>query len=199
MDKKVVKFSSGTRNNNPRKIRNAKLADRYEKQGYEVIRNGYPNNAFVAIYKGPNPHTENEKTVGRIFAENGICFTLEKDGGVKIRLNDGRTLEMPSLDGIADNSFTHEIMALEGDPSADKVAEGIKHSFKVWKHDKNRKIQADIAITFTPKETKYHREDIDAGVTEYKRQVKDGQTEAKPLIYLHVDEGHREIYYRNIK
>lgn len=106
---------------------------------------------------------------------------------------------MPSPDGIADNSFTHEIMALQGKPSADKVAEGIKHSFKVWKQDKKQRIQADIAITFTPKGTKYHREDIDAGVKEYKRQVKDGQTEAKPLIYLHVDEGHREIYYRNIK
>lgn len=136
---------------------------------------------------------------GEIFAENGLSFTLEKDGGVKIRLRDGRSLEMPSPDGIVDNSFTHEIMALQGKPSADKVAEGIKHSFKVWKQDKKQRIQADIAITFTPKGTKYHREDIDAGVKEYKRQVKDGQTEAKPLIYLHVDEGHREIYYRNIK
>lgn len=199
MDKHVVKLSSGTRNNNPRKIRNASLAESYEKQGYEVVRRGYPNNAFVAIYKGSNPHNQLERTVGEIFAENGLSFTLEKDGGAKIRLRDGRSLEMPSPDGIADNSFTHEIMALQGKPSADKVAEGIKHSFKVWKQDKKQRIQADIAITFTPKGTKYHREDINAGVKEYKRQVKDGQTEAKPLIYLHVDEGHREIYYRNIK
>ena len=99
MDKQVVKLSSGTRNNNPRKIRNASLAESYEKQGYEVVRRGYPNNAFVAIYKGSNPHNQLERTVGEIFAENGLSFTLEKDGGVKIRLRDGRSLEMPSLDG----------------------------------------------------------------------------------------------------
>lgn len=83
MDKHVVKLSSGTRNNNPRKIRNASLAESYEKQGYEVVRRGYPNNAFVAIYKGSNPHNQLERTVGEIFAENGLSFTLEKDGGVK--------------------------------------------------------------------------------------------------------------------
>lgn len=102
MDKHVVKLSSGTRNNNPRKIRNASLAESYEKQGYEVVRRGYPNNAFVAIYKGSNPHNQLERTVGEIFAENGLSFTLEKDGGVKIRLRDGRSLEMPSPDGIVD-------------------------------------------------------------------------------------------------
>ena len=106
---------------------------------------------------------------------------------------------MPSPDGIADNSFTHEIMALEGKPSADKVAEGIKHSFKVWKQDRSKSVQADIAITFTPKGTLYQREDIEAGVKELKRQLREGQTMARPLVYLHVDEKSREIYYRNIK
>lgn len=199
MDKQIVKLSTGTRYGNPRSARNSKLADEYRQKGYEVIQHGYPLNAFLAIYKGTNPHNELERTVGEIFAENGLSITLEKDGGTKIRLKDGRMLEMPSLDGIVDNAFSHEIMALKGKPSADKVAEGIKHSFKVWKQDKNQKIQADVAITFTPKGTKYHREHIEAGVKEYKRQVSEGQTEAKPLIYLHVDENHREIYYRNIK
>ena len=199
MDKRIVKLSTGTRNGNPRSARNAKLAEEYERKGYEVIQKGYPLNAFLAIFNGTNPHNQLERTVGEIFAENGICFTLEKDGGVKIRLKDGRTLQMPSPDGIADNSFTHEIMALEGKPSADKVAEGIKHSFKVWKQDRSKSVQADIAITFTPKGTLYHREDIEAGVKELKRQLLEGQTMARPLVYLHVDEKTREIYYRNIK
>lgn len=199
MEKKIVKLSTGIRQKSLRAATNLKLAAEYKKKGYEVISDKYPNNAFLAIFKGTNPHNEYERTVGKIFAENGISFTLEKDGGIKIRLKDGRTLQMPSPDGIIDNSFTHEIMSLEGKPSADKVAEGIKHSFKVWKQNRTKSVQADVAITFTPKGTLYNRHDIAAGVKEYKRQVAEGQTVAKPLIYLHVDEGNREIYYRSIK
>lgn len=78
MDKQVVKLSSGTRNNNPRKIRNASLAESYEKQGYEVVRRGYPNNAFVAIYKGSNPHNQLERTVGGNLCRKRFEFYARK-------------------------------------------------------------------------------------------------------------------------
>lgn len=198
MDKRVISFRGSTRQSSPRMIRNLRLAQEYRDKGYKVIANNYPNNAFAAIYQGTNPHTEYEITVAKIFAENGISITLEKDG-INIRLTDGTMLQMPSPDGLLDNTFSHEIMALSGKPDVSKVADGIKHSFKVWKKDRAKFVQADVAITFTPKGSEYHRKDIDAGVKEYKRQVKEGETKAKPLIYLHVDEGHREIYYRNIK
>lgn len=198
MEKRVISFRNSTRTDTPRAIRNMRLTQEYRDKGYEVIANNYPNNAFAAIYQGTNPHTEFERTVATIFAENGISITLEKDG-INVRLRDGTMFQMPSPDGKLDDIFTHEIMALSGKPSAAKVAEGIRHSFKVWKRDKSVEVQADVAITFTPKGTQFHREDIDAGVAEYKRQVRESETKAKPLIYLHVDEGHREIYYRSIK
>lgn len=199
MEKRIVKLSTGTRNHSPRYATNAKLANEYRDKGYEVIQNGYPLNAFVAIYPNKNPHTEFERKVCEIFAENGISMTLEKDGAYKIKLKDGRSLEAPALDGIADNTLTHEIMALTGKPSVDKVVEGISHSFKVWKHDKNYKLQADIAITFTPLGTKYDRTYMDKAATEFKRLVKTRDIEARPRIWLHVDEGHRKIFYRNIQ
>lgn len=199
MEKRVISYRGSTRQDSPRNIRNQKLAQEYRDKGYKVISNNYPNNAFAAIYQGTNPHKEHEITVATIFAENGISCTLEKDGGVTMRFRNGQQLELPSLDGILDNSFSHEIMALSGKPSVSKVADGIKHSFKAWKHDRSKRVQADVAITFTPKGSQYHRSYFDEGVKEYKRQVREGETEAKPLIYLHVDETNRKIYYRNIK
>lgn len=182
-----------------RRIRhNAEEADKLERQGYIVERNLHKNGAFFAVIGN---HHDHEISVGRIFAENGISFTLEREGNAKIRVN-GRTYILPASDGRIVgrlNDYTHEIAALEGKPDARTVANAISHSLKPFVPDKSKTIQADIAITIAPKGSQYHRGDIANGVKEYKRRVAEGETKARPKLYLHVNEETRSIYRWRIK
>ena len=180
-----------------RKERNAREADELERQGYRVERNLHPNGAYFAVIG--NTHQQHEIEVGRIFAENGFAFTLDRENNVKIKLKSGESITLPSLDGRVEG-FSHEISAFDSkraDPR--NVTDAIKHSRKASKRSGSYSIQADIAITVARKGSSFHRQQIKEGVDEYKRQVRTGQTQAKPIMYLHVNETTRAIYYWNIK
>ena len=174
--------------------RNQAEADKLEREGYTVERNLHKNGAYFAKI---GQHHAHETEVGRIFAENGFAFTLDREGNAKIKIND-RTLTLPSSDGHVEG-FTHEIYKLSGKPDPRTVAEAIKHSRKKFKPDERKTIQSDVAISIAPKGSQYNRFHIRDGVTEYKRQVRDGETKARPLLYLHVNETTRSIYRWNIK
>lgn len=177
-----------------RKLRNECEATQLQADGYVVERGGHPNGAYFAFIGN---HQEHEKTVGRIFAENGFSFTLDREGNSKIRIK-GRLYTLPSVDGHIEG-FTHEIAGLQGEPDARTVARAIGHSHKSFVHDKQKSVQADIAITIAPRGSKYSINTIVDGVKEFKRQVTEGETKATPLIYLHVDETRREITLWGIK
>ena len=49
------------------------------------------------------------------------------------------------------------------------------------------------------KGSSYNRHHIDAGVTEYKRLVKNNDTRARPLYYLHIDMEKEIVYYRRVR
>lgn len=178
-----------------RVIRNCREADELEAQGYVVEREKHSNGAYFAVI---GDHQEHEKEVGRIFAENGFSFTLDREGNAKVRMPNGRLFTLPSVDGRVEG-FTHEIYTLNGKPNPLTVAHGIKHSFKPFVFDSKKDVQADIAITFTPNGSEYMKQDIKEGVEEYKRQFLNGETKAMPLVYLHVNEPTRSIYRWNIK
>ena len=147
--------------------RNLHDADELEAQGYTIERGMHRNGAFFAVI---GDHPDHEKEVGRIFAENGFSFTLDREGNVKVRIN-GRLYTLPSVDGHVEG-FTHEIAALQGEPSERTIARAIIHSHKIFKPDRSSSVQADISITVAPKGSKYKKEVIAAGVREYMRQVK---------------------------
>lgn len=174
--------------------RNAKDADALASLGYNVERNLHRNGAFFAVIGN---HPDHEVEVGRIFAENGFAFTLDKEGNAHVKIK-GRTYTLPSSDGHVEG-FTHEIYALKGKPSATTVANAISHSYKTFKPDTSKSIQADIAITITPKGSQYRKNHIKEGVDEYKRRLAQGETKARPLLYLHVNESTRAIYQWRIK
>lgn len=90
-------------------------------------------------------------------------------------------------------------MLYKGSLMLEKVAEGIAHSYKYFLAQPSKSVQADVAFTIARIGSGYHRTDIDAGVTEFKRRVTEGETKAKPLLYLHIDEEKRIVYYRRIK
>lgn len=181
----------------PRRLSdNHRVANNLERQGYEVERDLHENGAYLAVLG--KKHDAGEIEIGRIFAESGMSFTLGGEGA-SIVMPDGRKLRLPYGDGLLENDFTHEIYRLNGSPNPATVADGIKHSFKVFSADRSKTFQADVAITATPKGSAYHKEHIDAGVTEYIRQMNAGEAVARPLIYLHVDMGERKVYYRRIK
>lgn len=178
-----------------RSARNLAEAEALRKLGYEVYTSDeYPNDAFYAIEKG-SKHYEHEKIVCEIAAENGLNMTLEKDGTVKVRLKNGTTLRAKSLDGTIEK-FTQEIAALKGIPDVSKVSEAIEHSLK--KNAVSEK-QADVAITITPAGSKYKTSDILAGVEEYKRKLRTGETKAKPMVHIHMDAQTRKIYVNKLK
>lgn len=178
-----------------RKERNAKEADELERQGYKVERNLHENGAYLAVIG--NSHKPHEIEVGRIFAENGFTFTLDRET-VKITMKNGQSFTLPAGDGRVEG-FTHEISALNGAPDPRNVTDAIKHSRKVFKRDRSKVVQSSVAITVAPKGSGIKKEHIYEGVQEYKRQVRDGQTQAKPIMYLHVNEATRAIYYWDIK
>lgn len=175
---------------------NHRVANNLEKQGYKVERDLHDNGAFLAVLG--KKHDAGEIEIGRIFAENGMSFSLGGEGA-SVVMPDGRKLRLPYGDGQINNSFTHEIYRLNGSPNPATVADGIKHSFKVFSANRSKAFQADVAITAAPMGSAYHKEHIDAGVSEYLRQVNAGEAQAKPLMYLHVDMSARRVYYRRIK
>ena len=172
-----------------RVVRNNRDADELERQGYSVERDKHRNGAYFAVIGN---HLEHEKEVGRIFAENGFSFTLDREGNVKVRIK-GRLYTLPSVDGRVEG-FTHEIAALRGEPDPRTVARAISHSHKSFVHDQSKSVQADIAITIAPLGSKYKMEHIIDGISEYVRQAAEGESKAKPLLYLHVEEDARAIY-----
>ena len=175
--------------------RNSHDADELEAQGYTVERGMHRNGAFFAVIG--TTHKEHEKEVGRIFAENGFSFTLDRED-VRIKLRTGEIITLPSVDGRVEG-FTHEISALNGQPDARNVTDAIKHSRKVSKRNRKIVVQADVVITIAQNDSGFNKAIIKEGVDEYKRLVREGQTSAKPIIYLHVNETTRTIYYWNIK
>jgi hypothetical protein len=205
----MAKGQGGTRSNpyyarevragepSPRRISdNHREANRLEKEGYSVERDLHKNGAYFAVI---GEHKEHEITVGKILAENGISVSLDREGNVFFKLPDGRRMKLPTPDGHIERDFTHEIYALQGEPNIQTVADGIAHSYKLFRANPSKSIQSDIAITFTPLGSHYRREDIDAGVEEFIRRVSEGETKANPLVYLHIDEGNRKVYTRRIK
>ena len=174
--------------------RNSHDADELEAQGYTVERGMHRNGAYFAVI---GDHPDHEKEVGRIFAENGFSFTLDREGNAKIKMPNGRTFTLPSYDGRVEG-FTHEIYALEGTPNPQAVARGIKHSYKPFVYSPSNSIQADVAITFAPRGSEYRKRDIMEGVTEFNRQYLSGETKARPLVYLHVNGTTRIIYHWDI-
>lgn len=178
---------------------NQREANRLMSEGYEVKRNMHENGAFFALKDGKVKHDEWERTLGEIFAENGLSFTLEPDGTSKIKLKNNTTIFLPALDGKVE-SLSHEIMGLRGKKAdVGKVVEGIKHSRKPLKDGSGKVLQADVAITYTIEGSPYHRTHMDSAAKEYKRQYSEGETDARPLIWLNVDLPNRKIYYRSIK
>lgn len=178
---------------NRRIARNNADADILESQGYRVERGKHENGAYFAII---GDHPQHEIEVGRIFAENGFAFTLDKEGNAKITIS-GQVYKLPSPDGRVEG-FTHEIYALNGEPNAGRVADAIKHSHKPFRRDRRQDVQSEIAITISPIGSRYNRTHIRDGVNEYKRQKREGETNANPLLYLHVNEASRKIYRWNI-
>lgn len=120
---------------------------------------------------------------------------LEAEGRIKVAGKNGRLLTKTSLDGQFMN-LSQEIMALKGAPYVNKVADAIAHSLK-----KNAvsEAQANIAISFTPKGSKYHTDTILGGVNEFIRRAKNGETKASPIAYIHIDEASRKMYFHKIK
>lgn len=186
---------SASANASARRIgRNNSDADRLERDGYTVERDKHPNGAYFAVI---GDHHAHELEVGRIFAENGFAFTLDREGKAMIKIN-GRRYTLPSPDGRVEG-FTHEIYALNSRPNSQRVVDAITHSHKPFRYDERKSVQSDIAISITPKGSKYTRHDLADGVVEYKRQVSKNETKARPLLYLHVDESTRKIYRWDIK
>lgn len=187
---------SASRSASLRRIeRNKREAKELALNGYNVEQNLHNNGAYFAT-KGKS-HVEHEKEVGRIFAENGFSFTLDTEKA-KMTLPNGETFFLPSVDGRV-HGFTHEISALNGTPDPRNVTDAITHSRKVSKKRRDVVVQANIAITFSPIGSGITREHIAKGVKEYRRLIKEGQTKAKPIMYLHVDEANRKVYYWDIK
>lgn len=170
-------------------------ADELERQGYHVERDLHKNGAYFAEIG--REHHEHERNIGRIFAENGLSFTLDREGAM-VQMPDGRKLRLPVTDGTIENTLTHEIYRLGGKPNPMTVVEGIKHSYKVFNADRSKSVQADVAITSAPPNSKFTRREIDDGVTEVKRQIANGEMKAHPRFYLHVNENDRKIYYRRL-
>lgn len=190
---------SASRNASERRIaRNNAEADQLEQDGYWVERNIHPNGAYFAVI---GEHPSHELEVGRIFAENGISLTLDREG-MTARIK-GRRYILPSPDGhlggVPKKGLTHEIYKLGGKPDARTVAEAIKHTYKPFRPDPSKSVRSEVAITISPVGSQYHKEDIADGIAEYKRQVKAGETTATPRLYLHVDEERRKIYKWDIK
>lgn len=190
---------SASRNVSSRRVmRNAIEADELEREGYKVERNKHPNGAYFAVY---GKHPGHELEVGRIFAENGISLTLDREG-MTAKIN-GKTYILPSPDGhlggVPKKGLTHEIYKLGGKPDARTVAEAIKHTYKPFRPDPSKSVRSEVAITISPIGSQYRKENIADGVAEYKRQVSAGETTATPRLYLHVDESRRKIYKWDIK
>lgn len=177
-----------------RRLRNMTEAVQLEEEGYIVEQCGHPNGAYFSFIGN---HPEHEKTAGRIIAENGFSLTLDREGRGKIRIN-GKLFTLPSPDGKVEG-FTHEIYALRGEPNNQKVVDAITHSRKAFFNDMSKTIQSDVAISIAPADSKYGNTHIANGVKEYLRKVEHGETKAKPLIYLHVNELERSVYWWNIK
>ena len=177
-----------------RRQRNLCEADQLREKGYIVEWCGHPNGAYFAFVGN---HPEHEKTVGRIFAENGFSFTLEREGRGKVRIN-GKLYTLPSPDGRVEG-FTHEIYALRGEPNIQKVVDAITHSRKAFFNDMSKTIQSEIAISIAPIGSRYNLAYISKGVNEYIRRITNGETKARPLAYLHVDETIRTVYGWKIK
>ena len=96
---------------NRRIARNNADADILESQGYRVERGKHENGAYFAII---GDHPQHEIEVGRIFAENGISLTLDKEGmRVKVK---GTWYSIPSPDGrlnsIGKRTLYHEITSV---------------------------------------------------------------------------------------
>ena len=180
-----------------RKERNEREADRLEAQGYRVTRNLHNNGAFAAVI---GDHKDHEISVVHILAENGLSASLDKEGNLTIKDRRGQTYTLPSSDGRVEN-FSMEIAALTGTPSAEKVADAIAHSFKAFNPQKGHDLQSSVAITITPLGAgdSFNRTHIDDGVKEFRRRVREGETSAKPLAYLHIDEKRRKVWYREVK
>lgn len=188
------KIKASTHFSERRWLRNQQEAARLREEGYTVERGGHPNGAYLAFIGN---HQEHEKTVGRIFAENGFSFTLDREGCCKTHIG-GKTYTLPSPDGhIA--GFSHEIYGFEGIPTPQKVVDAIKHSRKVFKANKSMFIQSDIAISIARRGSGYTTQHITIGVEEYKRQFLNHEAQAKPLLYLHVDEEEKSISYWRIR
>ena len=187
-------------NANEKRIeRNLKDADKYDADGYEVYRNMHPNGAFFAII---GKHHEHEIEVARILAENGISVSLDREGQ-KIKMHNGRNYILPAPDGsVVGNirpKYTHEIRAIRGADKAKLVVAAINHSYKTFDPDPKKNIQTEIAISVAERGSNVTRNDIANGVREYKRQVKTGESQGKPRIYLHVDIPTRSVYYWSLK
>ena len=176
-----------------RKQQNKSEALRLSLEGYTVEPSTHPNGAFFAHIGN---HPDHELNVGRIFAENGFSFTLDREGNKKYRIN-GRLYTLPSLDGHIER-LSHEIVALQGEPDSRTVVRAISHSHKAFVYDQSRTLQADIAITIAPKGSKYTEKHIGTGVKEFMRQLMCGETKARPLLYLHVNETSRTIEWWKI-
>lgn len=182
-------------NVNPKRVeRNNKEANVYASEGYLVERNLHPNGAFFAVIGNHHAH---EIEVGRIMAENGLSFTLDREG-TTIKLPNGKRYKIPTPDGHIEG-HTHEIYAFRGNPDPRTVVEAIRHSRKAFRPDSRRNIQSEVAISLAPKGSGYKASHISSGVSEYKRQVRTGEATAKPRIYLHVDETTRSVYYWSLK
>lgn len=184
----IISVQAASKESSKKKERHVREADELELMGYTVERGKHHNGAYFAVI---GDHQEHEKEVGRIFAENGFAFTLEREGNVRVRIK-GRIYTLPSFDGRVEG-FTHEIAALRGEPNERTVARAINHSHKSFMPDHSKSIQADLAITIAPKGSRYNKEHVVAGVKEFLRQVANGETKASPLAYLHVNETTRTI------
>lgn len=182
--------------NEKRIKRNQRDADKREIGGFRVERNLHPNGAYFAVYG--DTHNEKEITVARIFAENGISMSLGPEGA-SMRLPSGDMHTFPSFDGKIQRILSHEIRSVEGKPNVKKVVKTLIHSYKEDNQVPSATKQADVAISFSPKGHSLSPTTIARGVKEYKKGVKNGKIKARPLMYFHVDEGTRSVYYWSLK
>lgn len=178
---------------------NKKKEAEYEKSMI-VEKDLHPNGAFFAYDGGRKiPDKMHEFTAGRLVAKEGLYFTLDKEGHVKVKLPGRNDMEKPSGDGIV-QGLSHEIYGFHSRPPKEenvtsKIIEGIAHSFKPFKPSSKYNYQADVAITIAVKGSGITIKDINKALREFNAGRKNGTYKANPKIYIHVSEEDEKVYY----
>lgn len=175
--------------------KNTIWAQQLMKEGYNVTWNEEKTAFYATIGKGRKEH---EYKVVEILAQNGISATLDREGNVFVKIK-GRRLTAPSVDGRLYGELSHEIYSFDAPPTEDTVVDAISHTYKPFHQDMRYSVRADVAITFCPASTKMNRSILDAGVEEFLKRQRDGETKATPSILLHIDERERKVYMRKLK